>query len=124
MKIRLLTIILIIIVLIPGCITINDSEKEYRMIVIIANFSTNNEEITMVVLNSKNVEIFNSTFEIQIDEHKSIKNITKDNGKYTILAFMDENRTITNSNINVGKDYSTIHLRIYNNQLKLFQEMT
>ena len=60
---------------------------------------------------------------IKGDEFKNISQITDEKGDYSISVFIDNERNAIDDTIVVGKYSGCIQIRIYADQIELFQEM-
>jgi hypothetical protein len=118
MRKKILLPILILLICISGC---TDS-FEYTLNIRIYNNSDNQEDISITIRNSSNLEIFNETIILHSNQMKKVSEITNDIGVYSIYISMNQNRTIINNDINVGKDYGPVSIEIFNNEIKIFQQ--
>ena len=89
----------------------------------IGNYSSNTENITIIIKNSELNEIFNEALYLKIGDRQALNDITKVKGTYSIFIFVDENRSVFDEEIKVGKYYGVIKIRIYDDRLEFFQEV-
>jgi hypothetical protein len=89
----------------------------------ISNVTNNTENISVLIINNIDGEIFNKTFMAESKEMIMLTPIEEIKGTYVINAYVDENRTIINESILV-LDYSTVFIMIYDNFLHIRTGLT
>lgn len=118
MKKILLLIIFLLIINLSGCL----SSVNYNLNITVHNKSDYNKNFTVVVQDSNSNEVFNNTFSLIPNQSEKILDITNENGIYTILFFINNNLTIEDNNIHIGKGYGPVEIYVYNDRSKLHQQ--
>ncbi|MHA2277229.1 MAG: hypothetical protein ACXAC2_15755 [Candidatus Kariarchaeaceae archaeon] len=90
--------------------------------IIINNDSDDSKNLTISVIDSDSIEVFNFSFASESGHRKSLRNITNKEGIYSIYILINGNLSIHDNEINVGKDYGPVKLRIYNEEVRLWQD--
>ena len=89
----------------------------------IHNYSEDSENITITIKNSKDDQIFKQTDLISPNEIREINRITNKEGRYSIFAYVDENRSKVKDDIKVEKYHGYVEITIYNDSISIHQVM-
>ena len=124
-RILLLIILLISIILFTGCFNNpnknnNGNQEVPPLNILITNNAEIEYNISLIITNENDDNIFQENFSLNINEEKDIKNITKVKGKYFVSVELNDNRNETYP-VYVSENAYYVYININKNEIEIKQ---
>jgi len=108
------------IIFLSGCISSNSNSKEPTLSLTVDNNNNYDVSLKIIIIDSKQLEIYNNTLQINPNDYFSIDDITNTKGIFTINVSLN-NLSYINNDIRVEEKYSNVKIQINNDNVEITQ---